>query len=64
MVHAISLTIPPPIYGMWKKSLLGEEVLVIKKIAEVRTNISISEKINLCVMTEIEESVRIFGKIL
>ena len=48
----------------WGKDLAeGEEVLVIQKIAKVRTNISISEKTNLCVMTEIGESVRIFGKI-
>ena len=42
----------------------GEKVLVIKEIAKVKTNKSIAERINRCVMTEIDESVRIFGKIL
>ena len=42
----------------------GEKVLVIKEIAKVKTNKSIAERINRCVMTEIGESVRIFGKIL
>ena len=41
-----------------------EKVLVMKEIAKVKTNKSIAEKINPCVMTEIGESVRIFGKIL
>ena len=42
----------------------GEKVLVINKIAKVKINKSIAERINRCVMTEIGESVRIFGKIL
>ena len=42
----------------------GEKVFVIKEIAKVKTNKSIAERINRCVMTEIRESVRIFGKIL
>ena len=42
----------------------GEKLLVIKEVAEAKTNKSIAERINRCVMTEIGESVRIFGKIL
>ena len=42
----------------------GEKVLVIKEIAKVKTNKSVGERINSCVMTEIGETVRIFGKIL
>ena len=42
----------------------GEKVLVIKEIAKVRTNKSIAERINRSVVTEIGESVRIFGEIL
>ena len=42
----------------------GEKVRVIKEITKVRTNKSIAERMNRCVMTEIGESVRIFGKIL
>ena len=42
----------------------GEKVLVIKEIAKVKTNKLIAERINRCVITEIGESVRIFGKIL
>ena len=42
----------------------GENVLVIKEIAKVRTNKSVAGRINCCVMTEIGESVRIFEKIL
>ena len=41
-----------------------EKVLVIKEIAKVKTNKSIGERINRCVMTEIGETVRIFEKIL
>ena len=40
-----------------------EKVLVIKEIAKVKTNKSIGERINRCVMTEIGETVRIFEKI-
>ena len=41
----------------------GEKVFVIKEITKVKTNKSIAERINRCVMTEIGESVRVFGKI-
>ena len=48
----------------WGKDLAeGEKVLVIKEIANVKTNKSIAERINRCVMTKIGESLRIFGKI-
>ena len=40
-----------------------ENVLVIKEIAKVKTNKSIAEKINPCVMTEIGDFWKIFGKI-
>ena len=50
--------------GCGKDLAEGEEALVIKEIAKVKTNKSIGERINRCVMTEIGESVRIFGKIL
>ena len=40
----------------------GEKVLAIKEITKVKTNKSIVERINRCVMTEI--GVRIFRKIL
>ena len=39
----------------------GEELLVIKEIGKVKTNKSIAERINRCVMTEIGKSVRSFG---
>ena len=42
----------------------GEKLLVIKEIAKAKTTRLIGERINRCVMTEIGESVRIFGKIL
>ena len=41
-----------------------EKVLVIKEIAKVKTNKSIGERINRCVMIEIGETVRIFEKII
>ena len=50
--------------GCGKDLAEGEKVLVIKEITKVKTNKSISERIKLSVMTEIGESVRIFGKIL
>ena len=50
--------------GCRKDLAEGEKVLVIKEIAKVKTNKSIAERINRCVMIEIRESVRIFGKIL
>ena len=40
----------------------GEEVLVIKKIPKVRTNISIAKRLDRCVMTEKGESLKIFKK--
>ena len=48
--------------GCGKDLVEGEKVLVIKEIAKVKTNKSIAERINLCVMTEIVESVRILEK--
>ena len=42
----------------------GKKVFVIKEITKVRTNKSTAERINRCVMAEIDESVRTFGKIL
>ena len=50
--------------GCGKDLAEGEKVLVIKSITRVKTNKSIAERINRCVLTEIGESVRIFGKIL
>ena len=50
--------------GSGKDLAEGEKVLVRKEITKVRTNKSIAERINRCAMTEIGESVRIFGKIL
>ena len=42
----------------------GEKVLAIKEITKVKTNRSSTERMTRCVITEICESVRIFGKIL
>ena len=50
--------------GCGKDLAEGEKVLVIKEIAKVKTNKSIAEGINRCVMTEIGESVKIFRKIV
>ena len=50
--------------GCAKDLAAGEKVLVIKEITKGKTNKSIAERINRCVMTEIGESVKIFGKIL
>ena len=50
--------------GCGKDLAEGEKVLAIKEIAKVKTNKSIAKRTNLCVTTEIGESVRIFGKIL
>ena len=50
--------------GCGKDRAEGEKLLVIKEIGKVKTNKSIAERINRCVMTEIGESVRIFRKIL
>ena len=41
---------------------LEEDGKIITEITKVRTNISIAERINRCVMTKIGESVKIFGK--
>ena len=40
----------------------GEKVVVIKEITKVKTNKSIVERINRCVMTQIGESLRILEK--
>ena len=50
--------------GCGKDLAEGKKVLVIKEIAKVKTNKSIAERINRCVMTKIGESLRIFEKIL
>ena len=50
--------------GCGKDLAEGEKVVVIKEITKVKTNKSIVERINRCVMTEIGESLRIFRKIL
>ena len=50
--------------GCEKDLAKGERVLVVKEITKVKTNKSIAERINRCVMTEIGESARIFKKIL
>ena len=49
---------------MWKRLCRRQKILVINKIAKVKTNRSAAERINRCVRTEIGESVRTFGKIL
>ena len=40
----------------------GKKLLVIKEIAKAKTNKSIAERINRCVMTEIGESCKDFWK--
>ena len=50
--------------GCGKDLAEGEKVLVIKEITIVKTNKSIAERIYCCVLTETDESVRIFEKIL
>ena len=50
--------------GCGKDLAEGEKVLAIKEITKVKTNKSISVRMNCCVMTEIGESVTIFRKIL
>ena len=50
--------------GCGKDLAEGENVLVIKEIAKVKTNKSVAERINRCVMTKIGEIVTIFVKIL
>ena len=50
--------------GCRKDLAEGKKVFVIKEIAKFKTNKSIAERLNRCVMTEIGESVGIFGKIL
>ena len=64
VVHAIRINNFSSDMGCEKDLEEGEKVLVIKEITKVKTNISIVERINRCVMTKIGESVRIFGKIL
>ena len=46
------------------KDLAEGEKALIKEITKVKTNKSIAERINRCVLTEVGERVRIFGKIL
>ena len=46
------------------KDLAEGESPCYKKMAKVKTNKSIAERISRCVMTEIGESVRTYGKIL
>ena len=50
--------------GCGKDLAEGENVLVIKEIAKVKTNKSVAERINRSVMTKIGEIVRFFVKIL
>ena len=40
----------------------GKKLLFIKEISKAKTNRSVGERINCCDMTEIGESVGIFGK--
>ena len=49
--------------GCGKDIAEGEKINVIKEIGTVKTNKSIAERINHCVMTEIGESVWIFEKV-
>ena len=46
--------------GCGKDLAEDEKVLAIKQIAKVKTNKSVAERINRCVMTKIGENVRIF----
>ena len=63
VVHAIGLIIPPAIWDVEKTLQMAKESLIVtKKIAKVKTKKSIAKRIKLCVMTEIGDSVRIFGK--
>ena len=48
--------------GCRKDLAEGKKFIVIEEISKVKTNKSIAERINRCVMTEIGESVRIFWK--
>ena len=48
--------------GCRKDLAESEKLLVIKEIAKVRTNESIAERINCCVVTGKSESVRILEK--
>ena len=49
---------------MWKRPCRRRNLPVISEIAKAKTNKSIAERINRCMMTEIGKSERIFGKIL
>ena len=64
VVHAISLIIPRAIWNMEKTLQKAKKFFAIKEITKVKTNRSIAERMNRCVMTEIGESVSIFRKIL
>ena len=59
VVHAISLIISRAIWNV-EKTLHKAKGPSYKKITKVKTNKSIAERINCCVMTEIGENVRIF----
>ena len=60
MVHAISLIIPRALWDVEKTLQKAKKsLLYIKEISKVKTNKSITERMNRCVMTEIGESVRI-----
>ena len=48
--------------GCGKDLAESEKVLVMKEIAKVKKNESISKRINFCVMKEISERVRILEK--
>ena len=62
VVHAISLIILRAIWNVEKTLQKAKKVVVIKEITKVKTNKSIAERMNCCVMTEIGESVKIFEK--
>ena len=49
---------------MWERPCRSEKLLVVEEMDKVKTNKTIAERLNRCVMTEIGKSVRIFGKIL
>ena len=49
---------------MWKRPCRRQKLLVIEEIGKVKTNKSFAYGINRCLMTEIGESVRVFGKTL
>ena len=64
VVHAISLIIPRAIWDVEKTLQKAKKSLLLKEIAKVKTNKSVAETINRCVVTKIGENLRIFGNIL